>query len=112
MVPVVIGGVVARKRQNRPQKPSADKGPAPANFPGLNETFYKMSPEDYFARRLMSLMLWLGNPEGFQAALKSQFSAAGVGVEWKSDLPDDEAEKNRKRFATAEAEVLSLAYPR
>ena len=97
---------MARKGRKRQPKPSPDQGLAPANFSALNERFYKMSPEDYFSRRLMSLMLWLGFPDGFQAALQSEFSAEGVGVQWRSDLPGDEAEKNRKRFSTADAEVI------
>lgn len=86
---------MARKGRKRQPKPSPDQGLAPANFSALNERFYKMSPEDYFSRRLMSLMLWLGFPDGFQTALQNEFSAEGVGVQWRSDLPDDEAEKNR-----------------
>jgi hypothetical protein len=97
---------MAKRGRKRQPKPSPDQGLAPANFPALNERFYNMSPEDYFSRRLMSLMLWLGFPDGFQSALRSEFSAEGVGVQWQSDLPDDEAEKNRKRFATADAEVI------
>jgi hypothetical protein len=97
---------MARKGRKRHPKSSPDQGLAPANFSALNERFYKMNPEDYFSRRLMSLMLWLGFPDGFKTALQNEFSAEGVGVLWQSDLPDDEAEENRKRFATAEAEVL------
>lgn len=97
---------MARKRRKRNRPPSPNKGLAPANFPELNRRFYATDPHDYFSRRLMGLMLWLGNTPEFQAAIKDEFKAADVGVLWRSDLSDEEAEKSRQRYATAESEVL------
>ncbi len=51
-------------------------------------------------------MLWLGHPPDFQAAIKEEFKAAGVGVLWQSDVSEEEAGEARQRYATAESEVL------
>ena len=94
---------MSRKQKPRQVKPSPDKGLAKENFPGLNKTFYGMTPHGYLRRRLTSLVLWYGDPPGLDDVLSDGFTVDDIAVNFDAE---ENSKEERERFAVIEAEVL------
>jgi hypothetical protein len=104
-VPDVGWSLMSRRNRQPRRKPSPDDNLAKENYPGLNQTFYAMSPHAYLQRRLKSLLLWHGNPGGLDAVLSTEFVVEGITVGLGAE-DDEEAKRQRDRFVVLEAEVL------
>lgn len=91
-------------KRNR-DRPNADQGLAVANYPGLNQLFYGMSPHGYLRMRLRSLYLWLGNPDGMNDLLRAGVKFDDMSIS-RSEDPDEEDDDERQRSAVIECEVL------
>jgi hypothetical protein len=96
------------KRKSR-GRPDPDTNLARENYPGLNQTFYRMKPDAYLRRRLTSLLLWLSSPEGLEDLLRAGIEYESLKLKWADDRGEDlkcEEADEQQRYAAIESEVL------